>query len=465
MNVYNRSLFKDRANEARDALREMGGVGNKMPRGILASSPELMQAAMPARQPTAPMQQAQPMPRPASANLPPASPIPDIAGTQAVRQAQPGAVARPPVAQPMMQRPMPQGNPMSGSLQNKPGFEKGGPISLMSQQELRNIAGNSSDAMYTLALEELANRGLDTSAVLQDVGDSAVVPKASGLSMGRTFGEMATEVLDPDRKRVSSDVVRDTKTREVVPVDTSDFLSYGKKLVDQDFGPDVDPALRAAQEKIKQVIKKPPPVEEIQDEIDNLDPNLGKVGSALEVDEALKILAGAELAKAIAGNVTNQQTGEVIRETAGARMAGGAERAAKARLTVEMGREQNELDRQKAESVARIQASAKGKPFLETNEAKLYQERWKSIREATGQNFEKAFSQMAIEMPETHKRWIANVGVDASRQVLDAPASALDFAKKRLSDPKTTEDQKQQVLNRLKELNVEFDETELLGGN
>lgn len=409
MNVYNRSLFKDRANEARDALREMGGVGNKMPRGILASSPELMQAAMPARRPMAPMQQAQPMPRPASANLPPASPIPDIAGTQAVRQAQPGAVARPPVAQPMMQRPMPQGNPMSGSLQNKPGFEKGGPISLMSQQELRNIAGNSSDAMYTLALEELANRGLDTSAVLQDVGDSAVVPKASGLSMGRTFGEMATEVLDPDRKRVSSDVVRNTKTREVVPVDTSDFLSYGKKLVDQDFGPDVDPALRAAQEKIKQVIKKPPPVEEIQDEIDNLDPNLGKVGSALEVDEALKILAGAELAKAIAGNVTNQQTGEVIRETAGARMAGGAERAAKARLTVEMGREQNELDRQEAEAVARIQAT-KGTGIKPNDDYKNFIDLFKEEYGKRGENTESALAAMRKNYPTLTERFLTYSG-------------------------------------------------------
>jgi hypothetical protein len=348
---------------------------------------------------------------------------------------------------------------MSGSLQNKPGFEKGGPISLMSQQELRNIAGNSSDAMYTLALEELANRGLDTSAVLQDVGDSAVVPKASGLSMGRTFGEMATEVLDPDRKRVSSDVVRNTKTREVVPVDTSDFLSYGKKLVDQDFGPDVDPALRAAQEKIKQVIKKPPPVEEIQDEIDNLDPNLGKVGSALEVDEALKILAGAEFAKAIAGNVTNQQTGEVIRPTVGARFGNAAERAAKARLTVEMGREQNELDMKKAESVAKIQAG-KGTDLKLKDQLDIFVKLFGEVAKDFGNDSDQAMVEMRRLHPILTKTFEDFSGGNAPST---GPVNSLEAARLKL---KTAPSQKEAIIKKLAELSeisVEEAEKQLVG--
>lgn len=54
--VYNRSLFRNKSREARDKLRELGGVGE--PSGILASSPELLQAAapVPAPQP-APMPQ------------------------------------------------------------------------------------------------------------------------------------------------------------------------------------------------------------------------------------------------------------------------------------------------------------------------------------------------------------------------------------------------------------------------
>jgi hypothetical protein len=45
--VYNRALFRRRAESAREKLREMGGVGPQGPRGIMASSPELMAAAMP----------------------------------------------------------------------------------------------------------------------------------------------------------------------------------------------------------------------------------------------------------------------------------------------------------------------------------------------------------------------------------------------------------------------------------
>lgn len=45
--VYNRALFRRRAESAREKLREMGGVGGQGPQGIMASSPELMAAAAP----------------------------------------------------------------------------------------------------------------------------------------------------------------------------------------------------------------------------------------------------------------------------------------------------------------------------------------------------------------------------------------------------------------------------------
>ena len=71
--VYNRKLFANKARAARDKLGEMGGISSidvmykapmqqtrpmpapNMPTGILASSPDLMRAAMPAQPMRMPM--------------------------------------------------------------------------------------------------------------------------------------------------------------------------------------------------------------------------------------------------------------------------------------------------------------------------------------------------------------------------------------------------------------------------
>ena len=84
--VYNRKLFAKKATEARDKLREMGGVQPMPPQmgGIMASSPELMQAAAMRRPVVLPTTQAPvaptPAPQPVSQMLPPSQPIPNIAG-------------------------------------------------------------------------------------------------------------------------------------------------------------------------------------------------------------------------------------------------------------------------------------------------------------------------------------------------------------------------------------------------
>ena len=373
MNVYNRSLFKDRANEARDALREMGGVGNKMPKGILASSPELMQAAMPARRPMAPM----PMPRPASANLPPASPLPDIAGTQAVRQAQPGAVARPPVAQ-----PMPQGNPMSGSLQNKPGFAGGGQL---------NLGGGNPMAFGP---ESRANQ--TKSGTLRIAPDN----KGGSSQLPRGGSGVRTAAPAPDN----------------VPMSFSELFKLGEDVLSESSqsGPKVRGKREEKQEAIRKKVleakKNPPPREELEAAASQAAPGTPKeVLAAAEVDELLDVLVGAEFAKAIAGNVTNQQTGEVIRETAGARMAGGAERAAKARLTVEMGREQNELDRKKAESVAKIQAG-KGTGLKLKDELDIFVKLFEEERNLRGKNTESALAAMQKHHPNLTERFLTYSG-------------------------------------------------------
>lgn len=425
MNVYNRSLFKDRANEARDALREMGGVGNKMPRGILASSPELMQAAMPARQPTAPMQQAQPMPRPASANLPPASPIPDIAGTQAVRQAQPGAVARPPVAQPMMQRPMPQGNPMSGSLQNKPGFANGGQL---------NLGGGNPMAFGP---ESRANQA--KSGTLRIAPDN----KGGSSQLPRGGSGVRTAAPAPDN----------------VPMSFSELFKLGDDLVntpvDENTAPHVQETLLKIEE-VKKKTKKEDLVEEVKKTIPDVPE---KVLAAMEVDEALKILAGAELAKAIAGNVTNQQTGEVIRPTVGARFGNAAERAAKARLTVEMGREQNELDRQEAEAVARIQAG-KGTGLKLKDQLDIFVKLFGEVAKDYGNDSDQAMAEMRRLHPILTKTFEDFSGGNAPST---GPVNSLEAARLKL---KTAPSQKEAIIKKLAELSeisVEEAEKQLVG--
>jgi hypothetical protein len=117
--VYNRKLFAKKSEEARNKLRQMGGVESMSPPigGILASSPELMQAAamrrpvaLPAT--TAPAAAAAaPMPQTMAQMLPPSSPIPNVAG---IPQAQTQAPAPRPVA------PKPQ--PVR--------FDEGGPVTL-----------------------------------------------------------------------------------------------------------------------------------------------------------------------------------------------------------------------------------------------------------------------------------------------------------------------------------------------
>jgi len=85
--VYNRKYFAKKATQARDKLRELGGVvpaPSPQLGGIMASSPELMQAAAMRRPVVLPTTEAPvaptPAPQPVSQMLPPSQPIPNIAG-------------------------------------------------------------------------------------------------------------------------------------------------------------------------------------------------------------------------------------------------------------------------------------------------------------------------------------------------------------------------------------------------
>lgn len=103
--VYNRKLFAKKATQARDKLREMGGVQPMPPQmgGIMASSPELMQAAAMRRPVVLPTTQAPVAPTPAPQSmpqmLPPSQPIPNIAGIPQ------GPAPTAPAPRPMAQKP------------------------------------------------------------------------------------------------------------------------------------------------------------------------------------------------------------------------------------------------------------------------------------------------------------------------------------------------------------------------
>lgn len=110
--IYNAALFNASQREARGKLEQMAGIKRPGPSGILASSPELMQAAAPrAMMPRQPMPMAQPM----AATMPMVQPaLPQVPA--------PTTVAPGPVQQPVQQAapaPQPQQQPV---MMNEGGF-------------------------------------------------------------------------------------------------------------------------------------------------------------------------------------------------------------------------------------------------------------------------------------------------------------------------------------------------------
>ena len=106
--IYNAALFGASQREARGKLDQMAGI--KRPSGILASSPQLMQAAAPAMTPRQPMPMPQPMMQPAPVPMvQPALPqIPmqtAVAPMASVQQPVRQAPAPRPMAQPQAPRP------------------------------------------------------------------------------------------------------------------------------------------------------------------------------------------------------------------------------------------------------------------------------------------------------------------------------------------------------------------------
>lgn len=318
--VYNRKLFAKKSEEARNKLRQMGGVESMSPPigGILASSPELMQAAAMRRPVALPATAAPataataPMPPTMAQMLPPSSPIPNVAGI-------PQAQAQTPTPRPVAPKPQPVrfnvGGPVTLDdwdkyLQRPVRFDEGGGVSVAEFGPLNRAIVSSFQNAF-----EFAQKALTT----ED-------PAELGLPEGTNMTAPAELLKDPE-------AAAEVAIERAVPEEeqTGDTKTDLRKA-----------AVASGVEAI--------PVE-------------------AEIDELNKAIFGASLAGAIAGDYVNPNTGQTLRPTAGKRIAGAAMQG----LALQRETEERRAKQEAALAAANIKARASaktGKGFLETSTGK-----------------------------------------------------------------------------------------------
>jgi len=307
--VNNRRLFK-KATEARDKLREMGGIATMpqpqvmtqapkqpMAGGIMASSRDLMQAAALPRPVVLPRtNQPAPMQMPAAQGqapmLPPSQPIPNIAGIQQMNQ-------------PMAQAPRPMAKPMA----QKPPVKK------------------------------LSNGGppiADTTKSYQE--------RMSTIDFGKAFkfGQKAVTTEGAAELGLPAEVANTTKKDlEGKPEDVSKNIIESELPEEQKTGDTKKDLITTAT-------------------------NLGieSVPAEAEIDEINKAIAGAKLGAALAGNYVNPNTGQAIRPTAGARISSAVADSLMVSRDTETRRAKQEAELAKANIAARAKKDEEG--FLDS---------------------------------------------------------------------------------------------------
>lgn len=304
--VNNRRLFK-KATEARDKLRQMGGIATMpqpqvmtqapkqpMAGGIMASSQDLMKAAALPRPVVLPRTN-QPMQMPAAQGqapmLPPSQPIPNIAGIQQMNQ--PMAQASRPMAKPMAQKPPVKklaggGPPMSGSYQGTPVID---------------------------------------------------------FSKAFKFGQKAVTDAKAEDLGLPSEVTDQMETRR-------------EEIVKQ---PEV-----AAKKAVNDDVPKEDQTGDLKKDLITAANNIGieNVPAEAEIDEINKAIAGAKLGAALAGNYVNPNTGQAIRPTAGARISSAVADSLMVSRDTETRRAKQEADLTKALIAARAKEDKEG--FLDS---------------------------------------------------------------------------------------------------
>ena len=146
--IYNAALFGASQREARGKLEQMAGIKRPGPSGILASSPELMQAAAPrAMMPQQPMPAPMPMAQPALPQVP-----------------APTAMAAAPVQQPVQQAPAPApAVPQPAAPTTPMKFQPGGPVTL--NEQFRG---------YSDMGERLAKKAKESNSMVVDITQDPV---------------------------------------------------------------------------------------------------------------------------------------------------------------------------------------------------------------------------------------------------------------------------------------------------
>jgi len=310
-NVNNRRLFK-KATEARDRLRQMGGIATMpqpqvmtqapkqpMAGGIMASSQDLMKAAALPRPVVLPRTN-QSLPMPAAQDqrpmLPPSQPIPNIAGIQQMNQ---------PMAKPMAQAPRPMAKPMA----QKP------------------------------PVKRLSNGG----------------PPMAGTYQG-------TPVIDFSKAfKFGQKAVTDAKAEDLgLPAEVTDSMETRREQILKE--PEV-----AAKNAVRDDVPKEDQTGDLKKDLITAANNIGieNVPAEAEIDEINKAIAGAKLGAALAGNYVNPNTGQAIRPTAGARISSAVADSLMVSRDTETRRAKQEAELAKANISARAKTT-KLPPNLDT---------------------------------------------------------------------------------------------------
>ena len=312
--VNNRRLFK-KATQARDKLRQMGGIATMpqpqvmtqapkqpMAGGIMASSQDLMKAAALPRPVVLPKTN-QSLPMPAAQGqapmLPPSQPIPNIAGIQQMNR--PMAQAPRPMAKPMAQKPPVKklaggGPPMSVSYDNK-------------------------------SLPFVSKEGkpvIDFSKAFK-FGQKAVTTEgAAELGLPAEVANTTKKDLEGKPEDVSKNIIESELPEEQKTGDTKkDLMTTATNL------------------------------------------GIESVPAEAEIDEINKAIAGAKLGAALAGNYVNPNTGQAIRPTAGARISSAVADSLMVSRDTETRRAKQEADLAKA-NIAATSKTTKLPPNLDT---------------------------------------------------------------------------------------------------
>ena len=228
--IYNAALFGASQREARGKLEQMAGI-KRPPNGILASSPELMQAAsaMPARPQPMPMPMAQPMP----ATMPMVQP----ALPQVPMQTTVAPMQQAPAPRPTAPAPQPQQQPTM--------MQEGGPVDVRKAPTASDPASAFVDTVnalgagiYDSLLKRYGSPEKTEQAVVGQVNAvQAAVDSGSAENAANTVIDQAGLPVNDESKKEFASTVLNLDTDDIGEIDdaifrtlTADVTLSGKEL-------------------------------------------------------------------------------------------------------------------------------------------------------------------------------------------------------------------------------------------